>query len=186
MHEGNSSTSPNNGPFGLAKGLRKEDLDVQLVEIKPFLYTADTLPKKHSAFEYYLLQITPVQGLSWVKSIGNTIQTNPYGHGLISAFEEMRTKLERIYGKPESIDFLMLDSIWHEPRDWMQAILNEERRLAAKWETNSRSKLPSDLDAIFLYVAASDMYSGYIAIEYEFDNYQASEQEIAMLEDDAL
>jgi len=180
------STTPGNGPFGLCKGLRKEDIDVQLVEVKPCFYRADTLPKKHSAFEYYYLQITPVQGLAWVKSIGNTIATNPYGHNLSSAFEEMKGKLSKIYGKPELIDMLMYDSIWNEPRDWMQAINNGERTLAARWENRKQAQLPSDLESVFLYVAAADTYSGYIAIEYAFDNFVASEQEIAMLEDDAL
>jgi hypothetical protein len=180
------STAPNNGPFGLSKGLRKEDLDIQITEVKPCIYRADTLPKKHSAFQYYFLQITPVQGLSWIKSIGNPISTNPYGYELVSSFESMKDKLENIYGKSEIVDYLMCDSIWNEPRDWMQAIQNGERRLAARWDNGKTTKLPSDLDSIFLYVAAEDTYTGYIAIEYAFANINASEKEIGMLEDDAL
>ena len=178
--------NPGNGPFGLQKGLRKEDIDGQLVEVKPCIYQTETLPKKHSAFSYYFLQISPVQGLAWVKSVGNTIATNPYGGELRSAFDDMKSKLEKIYGKSELIDFLMYDSIWNEPRDWMQAVNDGERRLAAKWQSSSQNSLPSDLESIFLYVAASDTYSGYIAIEYAFNNYSESEQEIAMQEDDAL
>jgi hypothetical protein len=173
-----------NGPFGLSKGLRKEDMEIQMTEVKPCFYRTDSLPKKHSAFQYYYLQITPVQGLSWIKSIGMSISTNPYGHELQSEFKRMKEKLEKIYGKPELMDFLMYESIWNEPRDWMQAVQNGERTLAAKWE--GKNKLPSNLESIFLYVAAEDSYSGYIAIEYEFDNMSAAEQEIAMLEDDAL
>ncbi|CAK6699890.1 hypothetical protein OGCDGJMD_02749 [Cyanobium usitatum str. Tous] len=174
------------GPFGLSKGLRKEDLDIQIVEVKPCFYRAETLPKKHSAFQYYYLQITPVQGLSWIKSIGNPISTNPYGHELRSSFEDMKGKLENIYGRPEMVDFLMYESIWNEPRDWMQAIQNGERRLAARWDNGKPKVLPSEIESIFLYVAAEDAYTGYIAIEYAFANYDASEKEIGMLEDDAL
>jgi hypothetical protein len=179
-------TTIGNGPFGLSMGLRIEDLEISMTEVKPCIYRAETLPKKHSAFQYYYLQITPVQGLAWVKSIGNTISTNPYGHELQSSFEEMKNKLEKIYGRSEAIDFLMYDSIWNEPRDWMQAIQNGERRLAAKWENSRGNQLPSNLSNIFLYVAAEDTYSGYIAIEYAFENQEASEREISMLEDDAL
>lgn len=175
-----------NGPFGLSKGLRKEDLDIQMMEVKPCLYKAEALPKKHSAFQYYYLQITPVQGLSWIKAIGNPTATNPYGGEIQNTFEAMRGKLENIYGRPENIDFLMYDSIWNEPRDWMQAIANGERTLAAKWDGKKGNGLPSDLDSIFLYVAAEDTYTGYIAIEYSFTNQEASEKEISMLEDDAL
>ena len=183
---GQQKTGIASGPFGLAKGLRKEDLPGQLQEIKPCFFQTDKLPKTHSASTHYFVQITPVQGLSWVKSIGNTIQTNPYGIELRTAFEDMRGKLEKIYGKSESIDYLMYESIWNEPRDWMQAIQNGERKLAAIWENKGNTKLPSSLENVFLYVAANDAYSGWIAIEYTFDNYPASEQELAMLEDDAL
>lgn len=179
-------TTSGNGPFGLQKGLRKEDMDVQLIEVKPYIYQTETLPKNHSSFEYYLLQISPVQGLAWVKSIGNTITTNPYGVELKGAFDDMKDKLDRIYGKPELIDFLMYDSDWNEPRDWMQAVHNGERSLAARWKHSSQNSIPSDLESIFLYVGADDTYNGYIAIEYAFDNYSASNQEIAMQEDDAL
>lgn len=181
-----SSKAIGNGPFGLSKGLRKEDLDINMMEIKPCFYRAETLPKKHSAFEYYFLQITPVQGLSWVKAIGNPVATNPYGNELQSAFETMKGKLENIYGRPEMFDFLMHDSIWDEPRDWMQGIANGERRLAAQWDRKKGKDLPSDLQSIFLYAAAEDTHSGYIAIEYAFGNFEASEKEIGMLEDDAL
>jgi len=174
------------GPFGLSRGLRKEDIDIQIQELKPCMYTAEKLPKKHSAFEYYILQITPVQGLSWIKAIGNPVTTNPYGSDLKSAFETMRGKLENIYGRPENGDFLMDDSIWNEPRDWMQAIANKERHLYAHWDSKKIGGLPSDLASIFLTVSAVDTDTGYIAIEYSFTNYEASEKEIGMLEDDAL
>jgi hypothetical protein len=175
-----------NGPFGLSKGLRKEDIDIQMTEIKPCLYRAETLPKKHSAFQYYLLQITPVQGLAWIKAIGNPVATNPYGSTLQNTFQTMKGKLENIYGCSDIIDFLMYDSIWNEPRDWMQAIANKERTLAAQWENKKGNSLPSDLESVFLYAAAEDTYTGYIAIEYAFTNQEASDKEIEMLEDDAL
>ena len=181
-----SSKATGNGPFGLSKGLRKEVLDINMMEIKPCFYRAETLPKKHSTFEYYFLQITPVQGLSWIKAIGNPVPTNPYGNELKSTFETMKGKLENIYGRPETSDFLMYDSIWKEPRDWMQAIANGERHLAAQWDKKKGLDLPNELDSICLYAAAEDTYSGYIAIEYAFSNFETSKQEIGMLEDDAL
>ena len=184
--ENTSRATIGDGPFGLSRGLRKEDIDIQIQEVKPCMYRAEKLPKQHSAFEYYYLQITPVQGLSWIKAIGNNVTTNPYGSDLKSAFETIRGKLENIYGRPENGDFLMDGSIWNEPRDWMQAIANKERHLYAHWDSKKISGLPSDLESIFLNVSALGTDSGYIAIEYSFTNYEASEKEMAMLEDDAL
>lgn len=183
---GEQRSTIGNGPFGLVKGLRKEDFGLQITEISPFVYQAETLPRKHSAFQYYFVQITPVQGLSWIKSVGNPISTNPYGTEILTAFSEMKAKLEKIYGRAELIDFLMHDSIWDRPRDWMQALQDGERCLASSWKNNRNNQMPSDLESVFLHAGASDTYTGYIAIEYAFNNKEASDQEISMLEDDAL
>jgi len=102
------------GPFGLAKGIKREEFDIALAEVQPCIFHAETLPKKHSAFQYYFMRITPVQGLAWIKAVGNNIQTNPYGFELKATFDEMKEKLQKIYGKPKLVDFLMHDSIWKE------------------------------------------------------------------------
>lgn len=175
-----------NGPFGLAKGIKREEFDISITEVQPCVFHAETLPKKHSAFQYYFLRITPVQGLAWVKAVGVNNQTDPYGYELKGAFDEMKAKLQNIYGKPELVDFLMPDSIWKDARDWMQAIQSGERRLFAQWENKGNTQLPSNLQSVFLYASAQDSYSGFIIIEYAFDNIDAANQEIAMLEDDAL
>ena len=174
------------GPFGLGMGIQREDFEGSLEELQPYKYKALNVPKIHSAFEYYFLQITPVQGLSWIKAIGKSIPTNPYGLEVQAAFEAFKGKLVKIYGAPETIDYLMYESIWNEPRDWMQAIENGERRLAARWESKARRNLQNDLESIFLYAAAENTSVGYIAIEYAFTNHTASNQEIELLEDDAL
>lgn len=175
-----------NGPFGLGMGIKRDDLEGELEELQPYKFRAKNVPKLHSVFQYYILQITPVQGLSWIKAIGKPISTNPYGIEVRSAFDDLKGKLEKIYGGPEIIDHLMYESIWNEPRDWMQAIENGERRLAAKWENTKSKKLQNDLESIFLYAAAVSDSEGYMAIEYAFTNQSASDQEIALLEDDAL
>jgi len=174
------------GPFGLAKGIKREEFDIALAEVQPCIFHAETLPKKHSAFQYYFMRITPVQGLAWIKAVGNNIQTNPYGFELKATFDEMKEKLQKIYGKPKLVDFLMHDSIWKDARDWMQALQSGERRLFAQWENKGGAQLPANLQSVFLYAEAQDSYSGCIIIEYAFDNIDAANQEIAMLEDDAL
>ena len=105
-----------NGPFGLAKGIKREEFDIAITEVQPCVFHAETLPKKHSAFQYYFMRITPVQGLAWIKAVGVNTQTNPYGYELKGAFDEMKAKLQNIYGKPELVDFMMHDSIWKDAR----------------------------------------------------------------------
>lgn len=175
------------GPFGLSMGLKVEEIAGELEEIGPCKYRIIDVPKKHSAFECYVLQVSPVQGLAWIKAIGYMTNSNSYGHDLQTRFDEMREKLERIYGKSQKTDFLMTGSIWNERRDWMQAVAHGERFLSATWESGKLGVLlPNHLSTVFLNVNANDSYSGFIAIEYAFENFDASDKEISLLEDDSL
>ena len=174
------------GPFGLEMGMPMSEFNEPLEEIAPGKYYAKSAPKPHSAFESYVFTITPKHGLSWIKSLGKTIQTNPYGIELKSEFDSMKSKLESKYGKHDLLDFLMHDSIWNEPRDWMQSISNKERILMAQWEPKHGSILGESLVSVALIASASDTSSGYISIEYSFENTGEVELELSALEDEAL
>jgi hypothetical protein len=98
----------------------------------------------------------------------------------------MQAKLAATYGKSRKTDFLYEDSIWNEPRDWMQSMLSKERILMAVWDSKAKSNLREDIVSIGLIVSALGSDSGYIAVEYSFLNSDAADAEIAALEDDAL
>lgn len=182
----NLSQSDMTGPFGLSIGLKKDEINGKLTEIKPFVFQTEHVPKKHSSFENYVLKIGPKSGLSWIKAIGKSIQTNDFGISVKASFEEMKDKLAKKYGQPEEYDFLLTGSIWNEPNDWMNGIINGERSLVASWKSSSTQTLPNNLESIFLGAQAEDTSSGYLIIEYSFTNHKASEEEIAEIEDDAL
>lgn len=174
------------GPFGLWMGMTENDFSEPLEEIGLCKFLIPVVPTPHSAFEKYVCQITPKLGLSWIKAIGKTIETSSYGIELKSAFENMEQKLNKTYGKRERLDFLMHDSIWNEPRDWMQALANKERVLMSSWNKDSGATLADSLTSIALVTGVYDTSSGYIAIEYSFENGHKADEEIAALEDDAL
>jgi hypothetical protein len=110
------------GPFGLWMGMTREEIGSESNEVAPGKYRVVTVPKPHSAFESFVLQITPKCGLSWVKAFGHKIETSVYGVELQTAFDSLEKKLFATYGKSNRTDFLMPDSIWNEPRDWMHAV----------------------------------------------------------------
>ena len=174
------------GPFGLWMGMSLEDLGTEAIEVAPAKYRTTTVPKAHSAFEYYILQITPLNGLAWIKAIGHTIHTSAYGLELITAFEAMEKRLSATYGRGRKTDILLQDSIWNEPRDWMQSLLNRERFLMSEWSAAHGSSLPEALRSVALVTGVMDTESGYIAIEYSFQNAEVAEAEIAAAEDEAL
>lgn len=174
------------GPFDLWMGMKAEHISFPLEEISPFKFRATEVPKPHSAFEGYILQIAPNEGLSWIKTIGKNIDTSVYGIELKTSFEAMEKKLSATYGAPKMHDFLMHDSIWNEPKDWMQSLLSRERVLGALWSVETDAKLGDWLSSVFLSAVPVDTTSAFISIEYEFQNHGIAEAEIASLEDDAL
>lgn len=174
------------GPFGLWMGMSLLEVEAETVEVAPAKYRTSTVPKPHSAFESYVLQVAPVNGLAWIKAIGHTIHASVYGLELKKAFESMEKKLSATYGKGKKTDILLHDSIWNEPRDWMQSLLNRERFLMTEWSAVHSSSLPESLSSVALIASAIDTESGYIAIEYSFENAEAADAEIAAAEDEAL
>lgn len=174
------------GPFGLWMGMTAEDFGAPLVEIAPCMFIVPTVPKPHSAFDQYVGQITPKLGLSWIKAIGKTIDTSGYGVELKSAFDSMEQKLATTYGMQKRNDFLMHDSIWSEPRDWMQAVLSKERILMSEWSRDTGAALTDSLMSVALIAGAYDASTGYITIEYSFEDSAKANMEVAAMEDDAL
>lgn len=177
------------GPFGLWMGMTVDELKAAQTapeEIAPGKYRITNAPKAHSLFESYVLQVAPVAGLSWIKAIGKTISTSVFGVEIRGAFDNLESRLAQTYGKFDRTDILLTDSIWDGSRDWMQALLNQERYLMTQWSAEHGSKMPDSLASIALVCSAVDTESGYIAIEYIFENEAEANAEINSLEDEAL
>lgn len=167
--------------------MKLEDFgDGALIEIAPHKYKLDKPPRPHPAFEFYVLQIAPSSGLSWIKAVGREISTNGFGTSVSSAFAEMEGKLRSTYGNCERTDLLMLGSIWNEPQDWMMGLLKGDRLLASHWELSTGAKLTEAIESVFLGASAADTDSGFIAIEYALKNHAAATQEIDAAQDDVL
>lgn len=174
-------------PFGLFFGMQLIDFQGEKpIEIAPFKYRIDAPPKPHPLFDFYVLQITPRNGLSWIKAIGKDIQTNSFGSSVATAFKEMEEKLKKAYGNAETIDLLLHDSIWNEPRDWMTALTKRERLLFSTWNKETGANLTEAIESIFLGANGSGDDTGYISLEYTLKNNDAAEQEISAAQDDVL
>jgi hypothetical protein len=167
-------------------GMSLGELSTPLEEIAPAKYVTASVPKPHSAFETYILEIPEKTGLAWVKAVGKALDTNSFGTQIISAFDAMEAKLANTYGRYERHDFLLPGSIWDEAQDWTNSLLRKERILISEWAPQHGSQLVDQLSSVALIASAEDASSGYIAIEYTFENHAAAEAEIAAMEDDAL
>jgi hypothetical protein len=174
------------GPFGLYMGMPKSEFKGKLEEIRPHIYRTRDVPKKHSAFNYYILRFGPNTGLYYIKAVGSDISTNRYGKEVQEAFGTMEVKLKTIYGQNKRMDFLMKDSIWNESRDWMSGLYKKERVLSAMWDEDTSATLKEDLKTVFLAAHGASRTLGFLVIEYIFVNQEVSEADIRAAEDDAL
>ena len=145
-----------------------------------------TVPKPHSAFEAYVVQVTPTFGLSWIKAIGRDIQTDAFGTRLQYAFDNFEKKLTSTYGAGKIIDGVIPESIWSEPKDWMMSLLKGERVLGKLWSEDYGSSLPDWLTNIVFCAYAREENIAYLALEYTFTNNEAAEAELTEAEDEAL
>ncbi|MEO3711486.1 hypothetical protein [Roseateles flavus] len=167
-------------------GMQLTDFAEPLREVAPFKFALDVPPKPHPAFSLYVLQITPKHGLSWIKAIGHDVKTSSYGLELKGAFDAMEGKLKNTYGSSTRNDFLMVDSIWNEPKDWMMALLKNERFLSSVWDAKSGAKLTEAIESIYLGASGSDSDTGYITIEYNLKSGAQADAEIAEIQDEVL
>jgi hypothetical protein len=182
----NSTQVTRGGPFGLRMGMTLEDIGEESEVLGQGVYKFKTLAKGHPAFKSYIVTVTPRFGLSWIKGMGNNIQTNGFGHQLISEFNSMEMRLTAVYGIGKRSDYLLDGSTWDEAQYWMSAVKYKERTLMTIWSEENGLSLGNDLTMIGLLAYAIDSETGFLTLEYYFRNNDAAEAEIAEAEDEVL
>ena len=145
-----------------------------------------TVPKPHSTFEFYYIEISPTSGLASVVGVSKDIETDSFGITLKSEFANMEERLSKIYGEGEKYDLLIPGSIWYEPNEWMMSLYQKERILTISWSNENEVILKNDLSKITLIAYAVSIDTGVIAVEYRFTNYIIYEIELEVQEDESF
>jgi len=173
------------GPFGLEMGMSLKDIGKEPLKggVGNY-YMFKELPKPHSAFNVYLLQIAPKEGLYSISAMGKYITCSPDGFQLKNAFNNLKETLENNYGKCVMLEKLSAGSIWDEPGDWMMSIAKEHRFYMASWDKDE--SLPPDLKKIILSVSATSQNSGFVILRYDFINSDSCSTKMSAEENNAL
>jgi hypothetical protein len=168
------------GPFGLTMGMSAGAIGAELEPLgAPFLFKPRIVPRPHPAFDLYGVKIAPRCGLAWVKALGRRIATDATGTQLRSAFAALEAELAEAYGGFEENDGWADSRIERVPRDWMAALLAGEMVLAAQWSAYCGSSLNHGLESVLLLAQASSAASGFVIVEYIFENNAQADAEIA-------
>lgn len=173
------------GPFGLEMGMPLSKIGGQPKHHPNGMYAITTVPKPHSAFESYVVQVAPKAGLCFAKGVGHDIETDD-GAAVRAAFDDMAAKLTTLYGTPQKIDQIQPGATNTGDDAWMQALVAKERTLTWIWDADSGANLPADLRMVGLVATAVAPEKGYIVVEYAFVNEPDCEEELKSVEDDAL
>ena len=129
------------GPFGFERGMTREQIvkivgkDAVMHDPKDaaYLLVLTTAPKPHSAFEKYILFISPAAGLLKVNAVGKTIECNAYGTDLKTSFNDVVSGVSKKYREPKILDAHTTE-LFKEPDQWMMALYDKDRVLEAFWD----------------------------------------------------
>jgi hypothetical protein len=161
-------------PFGFEYGMSEQQIlrmlgSDSLMKIEGDIFYFSKAPKPNDAFEFYALQISPQKGLLKVTAVSKDIDTNVFGDDLVRQFATINHSLTKAYGEGEEFDFLKAGSIWNQDKQWMMALLRDEREFARAWEFS----IPTDhMTVILLQARALSPERGYICLSYEFEGYE--------------
>ena len=169
------------GPFGLDIGMTYDEVKAACNGVEPEHIGDDRYYvkpiKSHPDFEKYVVWISPVYGLYYLKGISSFISTIDNGKELKNKYNNLLKVLEKKYGKYYGIDAVNYDYKWNDDTNWLEKLQNKEKKY------HSYFYLPYEnfdgLDLVLLGIDTTGTFSiidTYIFIEYEFYNHEASKE----------
>jgi hypothetical protein len=168
-----STPIPNtSGPFGFSCGATRQTISGQVGSLKEEgvdQYSTSTAPTPFPNVSYYLLTISPTQGLLKVSAETNDIDTDTTGVDIINQFHTIEAGLTKQYGKPtRQDDFLKPGSIWAGEDEWTFSYMKKERTLSSHWVFSTPNQCVSSID---LTAEVANQTTGAVLIEFEFKGY---------------
>ena len=170
-------------PFGLKMGMTIDEIAEQCEDEPSFLQDdvyLITPIKKHPLFTYYAVYVNESTGLYQIRAVSDSIQCNQYGTELQNAFNNLKDRIGKSYGKPR-INNKVDPNISEYSRDdkhWFMTLKEGSRVLTAIW--GEKTDLPDDLFEIGLDCVADSGYldgKGHLLLYYYFNNALSVEDE---------
>ena len=167
-------------PFGLKMGMSLKEIE-KVCTSKP-VYVKDDVylikPKKnHPLFESYLVLVDNSKGLYQIRAISSSVSTNRYGTELQNAFDDLKNRVSKTYGVPYILDEVDPKSAYKENDDWLHALKEGARTLAAIWGRNEPLKDHITLISLECRSDKASLGSGYLILYYYFENANKIEDE---------
>lgn len=170
-------------PFGLEMGMTLEKIAEQCESEPEFLENDIYLVKpikNHPVFTFYAVYVNQNVGLYQIRAISDEIETNKYGTELQNAFNNVKDRISKTYGKPKinnNIDRNLYE-LYQKDEYWFYTLKEGSRELSAVCGTSS--SLADNLDFVALQCSAVNGYleeNGQLVLYYCFSNSSSVEDE---------
>ena len=171
-------------PFGLKMSMTIEEISEQCEEepsyLKDDIYLVKPI-KKHPLFSYYAVYVNEKTGLYQIRAISDSVTCNKYGTEIQNAFNSVKDRIAKTYGKPRIINKVdsAISSFLQKDEYWFQTLKDGSRQLSAIW--GEKSELADGLSGVALdCVADKTIYhweDAHLVLYYYFNNSAAVEDE---------
>nr|WP_318681869.1 hypothetical protein [uncultured Treponema sp.] len=171
-------------PFGLKMGMTIEEIAEQCEEepsfVKDDIYLVKPI-KKHPLFSYYAVYVNEKTGLYQIRAISDSVTCNKYGTEIQNAFNSVKDRIAKTYGKPRIINKVdsAISSFLQKDEYWFRTLKDGSRQLSAIW--GEKTELADNLVLVALdCVADNDIYhyeDAHLVLYYYFNNANSVEDE---------
>ena len=171
-------------PFGLKMGMTLDEIAEQCEEEPSFMKDDIYLvkPKKsHPLFSYYAVYVNEKTGLYQIRAISDSVTCNKYGTEIQNAFNSVKDRIAKTYGKPRIINKVdsSLSEYMRQDKMWFDNLKNGAQQLSAIW--GEKTELTDNLETVALdCVADTDFISydkAHLVLYYYFSNAKSVEDE---------
>ena len=167
-------------PFGLKMGMTIDEIAEQCEEepsfVKDDIYWIKPI-KSHPLFSYYAVYVSEKTGLYQIRAISDSVTCNKYGTEIQNAFNSVKDRISKTYGKPRIINKVdsTISSFLQKDEDWFHTLKDGARQLSAIWGENT--ELTDKLNSVALECVADNYEDAHLVLYYYFTNSTSVEDE---------
>ena len=167
-------------PFGLKMGMTIDEIAEQCEEEPSFIeddiYLIKPI-KSHPLFDYYAVYINEKTGLYQIRAISDSVTCNKYGTEIQNAFNSVKERISKTYGKPRIINKVdsTISSFLQKDEYWFRTLKDGARQLFAIW--GEKTELTDNLISVALECVADNYEDAHLVLYYYFTNSTSVEDE---------
>ena len=161
-------------------GMTIEEIAEQCEEepsfVKDDIYLVKPI-KKHPLFSYYAVYVSEKTGLYQIRAISDSVTCNKYGTEIQNAFNSVKDRIAKTYGKPRIINKVdsTISSFLQKDEYWFHTLKDGARQLSAIWGENT--ELTDNLISVALNCVADNYEDAHLVLYYYFTNSTSVEDE---------